>query len=396
MARGRPWEEKLKNSEEFMDFTYSEQQEMIKETAREFANKEISKFVTQMESKKRTAINLIPMMKELGFYGIQYPEEYGGVGLTYLEYVMVLEELSRIYCSIGGHISVNSLCAGTINDFGTEDQKRTFLPGLLKGDAIGSFAFTEPGTGSDPRAIRTTAVRDGDEWVINGEKIFITNSPLPGTIVVFCKDTAMDDKVTCIIVPKDTPGYQPQKHVSKMGMHGLEVADIVLENVRVPYENTVGGEDSRGKGFKVLTTEIAVGKLGISAQCVGMTQAALDESITYSKQREQQGKPIAKFQTIQWMIGEMSAEVDAARYLTYATAFAKSCGRDIMFDSARTRLFVSQAAHRAASSAMQVHGAFGYTTEYKVERIFRDMKLAEIYEGVNEIQRVIAAAELLR
>lgn len=379
-----------------MEFGYSEQQEMIKQTARDFAENEISPLIEDMEINKRTSSELIPKMKELGFYGIQYPEEFGGVGLTYLEYVMVLEELSRVYCSIGGHISVNSLCAGTINDFGTQDQKEEFLPGLLTGESIGSFAFTEAGTGSDPRVIRTTAVREGDEWIINGEKIFITNSPLQGTLVVFCKDVEFDDKVTCIIVPKETVGYAPQKHVSKMGMHGLEVADIVLENVRVPYEYTVGGEEGRGNGFKILTTEIAVGKLGISAQCVGMTQAALDESISYAKQREQQGKPIAKFQTIQWMIGEMSAEIDAGRYLTYSTAYSKSTGKNIMFDSARTRLFVSQAAHRAASSAMQIHGAFGYTTEYKVERIFRDMKLAEIYEGVNEIQRVIAAAELLR
>ena len=379
-----------------MDFSYSEQQEMFKKTARGFAENIIAPLVEKMETDKRTSPELIPKMKELGFYGIQYPEEFGGVGCTYLEYVMVLEELSRVYCSIGGHISVNSLCAGTINEFGTEEQKKTFLPGLLAGEAIGSFAFTEPGTGSDARAIRTTAVREGDEWVINGEKVFITNSPLPGTIVLFCKDPEIDDKITCIIAPKDTPGYTPQKHVSKMGMHGLEVADIVLENLRVPYENTVGGEAARGKGFKILTTEIAVGKLGISAQCVGMAQAALDESIKYAKQREQQGKPIARFQTIQWMIGEMSAEIDAARYLTYSTAYSKSMGKNIMFDSARTRLFVSQAAHRAASSAMQIHGAFGYTTEYNVERIFRDMKLAEIYEGVNEIQRVIAAAELLR
>lgn len=379
-----------------MDFSYSEQQEMLRKTARDFAKNEIAPLIEQMEAEKRTAPELIPKMKKLGFYGIPYPEEYGGVGARYLEYVMVLEELSREYCSIGAHISVNSLCAGTINDFGTEDQKNSYLPELLTGDAIGSFAFTEPGTGSDPRAISTTAVRDGDEWVINGEKIFITNSPLPGTVVIFCKDLEMEEKITCIIVPKDTPGYTPQKHVSKMGMHGLEVADIVLDDLRVPYENTVGGEPGRGMGFKILTTEISVGKLGISAQCVGMAQAALDESISYARQREQQGKPIAKFQTVQWMIGEMSAEVDAARYSTYATAFARSTGKNIMFDSARTRLFVSQAAHRAASSAMQIHGAFGYTTEYKVERIFRDMKLAEIYEGVNEIQRVIAASELLR
>jgi alkylation response protein AidB-like acyl-CoA dehydrogenase len=379
-----------------MDFSYSEQQQSFRKTAREFAEHEIAGLIPWMEAERQTPRELIPKMRELGFYGIQYPESYGGVGCSYLEYVMVLEELSRVYCAIGGHISVNSLCAGTINDFGTEEQKKRYLPELLTGAAIGSFAFTEPDTGSDPRAIRTTAVRDGDQWLINGEKIFITNSTLPGYVALFCKDVELDGKLTNIIVPKDTPGYSAQKLVSKMGMHGMEVADIVLEDVRVPYENAVGGEQGRGKGFKILTTEIALGKLGISAQCVGMAQAALDESVKYAKQRQQQGKPIAKFQTIQWLIGEMSAEVDAARYLTYATAHHRSTGKDIMFDSARTRLFVSQAAHRAASSAMQIHGAFGYTTEYKVERIFRDMKLAEIYEGVNEIQRVIAAAELLR
>jgi alkylation response protein AidB-like acyl-CoA dehydrogenase len=379
-----------------MEFAYSEQQQMFKKTARDFAEVEIAPLIPAMENSKRTPRRLIPKMRGLGFYAAQYPEEYGGVGGSYVDYVMILEELSRVYCSIGGHISVNSLCAGTINDFGTEAQKKKYLPELLTGEAVGSFAFTEPDTGSDPRAIRTTAVRDGDHWVINGEKLFITNSTLPGFIVVFCKDVEMDGKITNIIVPKDTPGYSAPKLVSKMGMHGMEVADVVLENVRVPFENTTGGEEGRGRGFKILTTEIAIGKLGISAQCVGMAQAALDESVRYAKQREQQGKPIGKFQTVQWMIGEMSAEVKAARYLTYATAYERSMGKDIMFDSARARLFASQVAHRAASSAMQIHGAFGYTTEYPVERIFRDVKLAEIYEGVNEIQRVIAAAELLR
>ena len=379
-----------------MEFSLSEQQQMFQATARDFAETEIAPLVAYMEDSKRTAQELIPKMKELGFYAIQYPTEYGGIGASYVEYVMVMEELSRIYCSIGGHISVNNLCAGTINDFGTEEQKRRYLPELLTGEAIGSFAFTEPDTGSDPKALRTTAVREGDEWVINGEKIFITNSTLPGYVSLFCKDVEMDGKTTCILVPKDAPGYSTGKHVAKMGMHGMEVADVLLEDVRVPYENTIGGEDGRGKGFRVLTTEIALGKLGISAQCVGMAQAALDASTQYAKDREQQGKPIARFQTIQWLIGEMSAEVAAARYLTYATAWSRSTGANILSESARTRLFASQVAHRAASSAMQIHGAFSYTQEYGVERIFRDMKLAEIYEGVNEIQRVIAAAELLR
>lgn len=379
-----------------MEFGLSEQQELVQKTARDFAESEIAPLVRQMETEKRTARDLIPKMKDLGFYGIQYPDAYGGAGASYLEYVMVLEELSRVYCSIGAHISVNCLCAGTIHDFGTTEQKERYLPELLTGDAIGSFAFTEPDTGSDPRALRTTAVREDDEWVIRGEKTFITNSTMPGYIVVFCKDVEIEGKTTCIVLPKDTPGYTAQKVVSKMGMHGLEVADVLLEDVRVPYENTIGGEEARGKGFKILTTEISVGKLGISAQCVGMAQAALDESTRYAKEREQQGKPIGRFQTIQWMLGEMSAEIAAARYLTYATAWAKSTGKNILIDAARTRLFASQAAHRAASSAMQIHGAFGYTDEFNVERIYRDAKLAELYEGVNEIQRVIAASELLR
>ena len=379
-----------------MEFSLSEQQKMFRDSARDFAESEIAPLVDQMESVKRTPRELIPKMRELGFYAIQYPEEYGGVGAGYLEYVMVLEEISRVYCSIGGHISVNNLCAGTIRDFGTEEQKQRYLPELLTGEAVGSFAFTEPDTGTDPRALRTTAVREGDEWVINGEKIFITNSTLPGYIALFCKDVELEGKTTTILVPKDTPGFSTGKLVAKMGMHGMEVADVLLEDVRVPLENTVGGEEGRGKGFRILTTEIAVGKLGISAQCVGMAQAALDRSTQYAKEREQQGKPISRFQTIQWMVGEMSAEVAAARYLTYATAWERSNGQDILADAARTRLFASQVAHRAASSAMQIHGAFAYTEEYGIERIFRDMKLAEIYEGVNEIQRVIAAAELLR
>jgi alkylation response protein AidB-like acyl-CoA dehydrogenase len=379
-----------------MDFDYSAQQEMFRSTAREFADSEIGPLIGGMESDKRTPRELIPKMKDLGFYAIQYPEEYGGIGASYLEYVMVLEELSRVYCSIGGHISVNNLCAGTLLDFGTPEQRAAYLPDLLTGDAVGSFAFTEPDTGSDPRALRTTAVRDGAEWVINGEKIFITNSTLPGYIVVFCRDDEREGKTTAILVDKQTPGYSTGKLVAKMGMHGMEVADVLLEEVRVPYANTIGGEEARGRGFKMLTSEIAVGKLGISAQCVGMGQAALDESTRYATEREQQGKPIARFQTIQWLIGEMSAEVAAARYLTYATAWARSAGRNILTESARTRLFASQVAHRAASSAMQIHGAFAYTEEYPVERIFRDMKLAEIYEGVNEIQRVIAASDLLR
>ena len=298
-----------------MDFKLTDEQVMLKETARKFAETEIKPLIPEMEEKKRTPKELIRKMKELCFYAIQYPEQYQGVGSTYLEYVIMMEEVSRVYCSIGGHISVNNLCAGTINDFGTDEQKKKHLPDLIMGDAIGSFAFTEPSTGSDPGAIRTTAVRQGDYWVINGEKIFITNSTIPGYIVLFCKDVEIGGKITNIIVPKNSTGYSTPKLVEKMGMNGMEVADVVLEDVKVPFENTTGGEKGRGRGYEILTTEISVGKLGISAQCVGMAQAALEESIKYAKERVQRGKPINSFQTIQWHLGEMSADVQAARQI---------------------------------------------------------------------------------
>jgi len=379
-----------------MDFNLNQEQQMVRETARRFAETEVAPHIAEMEARQRTSPTVMERMRSLDFYRIQYPVAYGGIGSSFLEYCIVMEEISRIYCSMGGHLAVNNLCAGTILEFGTEEQKQKYLPPLLKGGAIGSFAFTEPDTGTDPAAIKTTALRDGNDWIINGRKIFITNATLPGYVVVFCKDTELDGKITNIIVPKDTRGFSIGNHYEKMGMHGMEVADIILDNLRVPYENTTGGEKGRGRGYKILTHIIATGKLSISAQCVGMAQAALDEAVKYARTRTQRGKAIGNFQTIQWIIGEMAAEVDAARYMLHATACAKSQGSDILVESARTRLFVSQVAHRAVSGAMQVMGAFGYMKEFPIERIFRDMKLAELYEGVNEIQRVISAAALLR
>ncbi|MGV8073468.1 MAG: acyl-CoA dehydrogenase family protein [Syntrophobacteraceae bacterium] len=379
-----------------MNFDYTEEQLMFQKMARRFAEMEVRPLIQQMETEKRFAQSLIGPMKENGFYAVHYPEEYGGAGSGFIEFVVMLEELARVYCSVAGHISVSDDCAEAIYGYGTEEQKAKYLPELLNGPAIGSFAFTEPGTGSDPTAIRTTAVRDGNEWVLNGEKIFNTNSTHPGFTIVFCKDVEKDGKLTAIIIPKDVKGYSAPKLMEKMGMHGMEVADFVLEDARVPLENTLGGEATRGKAFNILLDVIAVSKLAICAECVGLAQAALDESVKYAKVRVQRGNPIAKFQTIQSIIGEMAAEVAAARYMVLACADAKSKGKNIIHDAARTRLFVSQVAHRAASNAMQVHGAFSYSTEFPVERIFRDAKLTEVYEGVNEIQRIIAAADLLR
>ncbi len=380
-----------------MDLNYTPEQLMLKDSVRKFSENEIAPLVKQMESEKRTPRQLIKKAKELGFCGLQYPEKYGGTGNSYIEYVIMQEEMARVYCSIAGTVAVNSMCGTSINKFGTEEQKKKFLPEICNdGDCVGSFAFTEAATGSDPSALRTTCVRDGDEWVINGEKIFITASTFPGVMSLFCKDVELGGKCTNILVPKTCRGISTPKIYEKMGMHGMEVADVVFDNVRVPYENTTGGEAMRGKGMEILLGSTQIGKLSLCAHCVGMGQAALEAAVKYSKERVQRGKPISHFQTIQWLIGEMASDVMAMRQMVLTTAFRASEGKNLASDAARTRLFVSQAVHRVSSNAMQVMGAFSYINEFPIERIFRDAKLTEIYEGVNEIQRLIAASDLLR
>lgn len=379
-----------------MDFNYTQEQLMLKDSVRKFSENEIVPLIKQMETEKRTPRDLIKKIKDLGWCGIQYPEQYGGSGNTYVEYVIMQIEMARVYCSTACTISVNGMLGANIMKFATEEQKMRFLPEHLNGDGIGSFAFTEASTGSDPNALRTTCVRDGDEWVINGEKIFITNATLPGLMGIFCKDIEMDGKCTNILIPKGIKGYSTPKIYEKMGMHGLEVSDVVLDDVRVPYENTTGGETMRGKGFQVLLGSTQIGKLSVCAQAVGMAQAALEAAVKYSKERVQRGKPISNFPTIQSLIGDMATDVMVAHQIVLATAFKASEGKELASDAARTRLFTSEAVHRVASKAMQVMGAFSYTTEFPIERIFRDAKLTEIYEGVNEIQRLIAASDLLR
>ncbi|MCX5779998.1 MAG: acyl-CoA dehydrogenase family protein [Firmicutes bacterium] len=379
-----------------MDFNYTQEQLMLKDSVKKFSEKEIAPLIKQMETEKRTPRDLIKKIKDLGWCGIQYPEKYGGAGNSYVEYAIMQIEMSRVYCSTACTISVNGMLGANISKFATEEQKLKFLPDHLNGDGIGSFAFTEAATGSDPNALRTTCVRDGDEWVINGEKIFITNATMPGLMGIFCRDVEMDGKCTNILIPKGIKGYSTPRIYDKMGMHGLEVSDVVLDNVRVPYENTTGGEAMRGKGFQVLLGSTQIGKLSVCAQAVGMAQAALEAAVKYSKERVQRGKPISNFPTIQSLIGDMATDVMVGHQIVLATAFKASEGKELAADAARTRLFTSEAVHRVASKAMQVMGAFSYTTEFPIERIFRDAKLTEIYEGVNEIQRLIAASDLLR
>ncbi len=379
-----------------MNFNYTEEQLMLKDSVRKFSEKEIAPLVKQMETEKRTPRDLIKKIKDLGWCAIQYPEEYSGTGNSYVEYAIMQIEMARVYCSTACTISVNGMLGANISKFATEEQKLKFLPELLHGEGIGSFAFTEASTGSDPSALRTTCVRDGDEWIINGEKIFITNATMPGLMGIFCKDVEMGGKCTNIIIPKGSKGYSTPKIYEKMGMHGLEVSDVVLEDVRVPYENTTGGEAMRGKGFQVLLGSTQIGKLSVCAQAVGMAHAALEAAVKYSKERVQRGKPISNFQTIQSLIGDMATDVMVAHQIVLATAFKASEAKELAADAARTRLFTSEAVHRVASKAMQVMGAYSYTTEFPIERIFRDAKLTEIYEGVNEIQRLIASTDLLK
>ncbi len=379
-----------------MNFNYTDEQLMLKDSVKKFSEKEIAPLVKWMETEKRTPRDLIKKIKDLGWCAIQYPEKYSGTGNSYVEYAIMQIEMAKVYCSTACTISVNGMLGANISKFASEEQKLKFLPELLHGEGIGSFAFTEASTGSDPTALRTTCIRDGDEWVINGEKMFITNATMPGLMGIFCKDVEMDGKCTNIIIPKGIEGYSTPRIYDKMGMHGLEVSDVVLDNVRVPYENTTGGEAMRGKGFQVLLGSTQIGKLSVCAQAVGMAHAALEAAVKYSKERVQRGKPISNFQTIQSLIGDMATDVMVAQQIVLATAFKASEGKELAADAARTRLFTSEAVHRVASKAMQVMGAYSYTTEFPIERIFRDAKLTEIYEGVNEIQRLIASTDLLR
>jgi len=378
-----------------MKLELNEQQKMIRSMVREFAEKEIAPLAAELDKTGEYPTKILEKMAKLGLLGIIIPQQYGGAGLDTISYATVVEEISRKCASTGVITSVhNSLAAWPIMKYGSEEQKKKYLPILASGEKIGAFAGTEPNAGSDLGAMKTTAVLKGNHYIINGDKTFITSGPKAGIILVF----AVTDKnagtkgMSAFIIENTFKGYKVGSIFDKLGINASQTSELLFENMEVPKENLLGKE---GEGFKIALSTLDGGRIGIAAQAVGIAQAALDESISYSKQREQFGKPIAKFQAIQWMIADIATRIEAARFLVYNAAYTKDKGERFSKEAAMAKLFASETAMDTVIKAVQIHGGYGYTKEYMVERLFRDAKITEIYEGTSEVQRMVISANLL-
>ncbi len=379
-----------------MDFQLSEEQLMVRQTAREFAEKEIKSRAAEIDATGEFPMEIIKKLAPLNFLGITVPEEYGGGGLDAVSYAIVIEEISRACASTGVILSVNnSLICEPILKYGTDFQKKKYLPDLASGKKLGCFALTEPEAGSDAANLKTTAVLKGDHYVINGNKLFITNGRVAEVALIF----AMTDKslgykgISTFIVERGFPGYSVGKIQQKLGINASGQCELYFEDCLVPKENLLG---EKGGGFKMALVSLDGGRIGIAAQAVGIAQACLDECLKYSKERIQFGQPIAKFQAIQWMLVDMSTEIEAARLLTYRAAFLKEKGERYSSQASMAKLFASETAMKATTKGIQIHGGYGYMKEYPMERFFRDAKITEIYEGTNEIQRVVIASSILK
>jgi acyl-CoA dehydrogenase len=382
--------------EEHMDFQLSEEHVMMQKMVREFALKEVAPTAAERDEQERFDRTIFNKMAELGLTGIPWPEEVGGVGADFLSYVIAVEELSRVCASTGVTLSAHiSLASWPIYAFGTDEQKERFLRPLAEGTKIGAYGLTEPGSGSDAAGMKTTAVRDGDEYVLNGSKIFITNGGEAEIYVVFAvTDPAKKHRgITAFIVEKGTPGFSFGKKEKKLGIRSSPTLEILFDNCRIPVENRLGAE---GEGFKIAMKTLDGGRNGIAAQAVGIAQGALDAALAYAKERVQFGQPIAKLQAIQFKLADMATKIEAARLLTYQAAWLESQGLPYGKASAMAKMFAADVAMEVTTEAVQVFGGYGYTREYPVERMMRDAKITQIYEGTNEIQRVVIANHLLK
>ena len=379
-----------------MDFTLPQEYLDLQELYRKFAEEKVKPLAREMDENEKYDMGLLQEMKDCGFFGIPFEEKYGGAGSDVLSYVLCMEEMSKVDASTGVTISVHtSLCASTIEQFGTEEQKEKWLRPLANGTKIGCFSLTEPGAGSDVSSARTTAVKEGDEYVINGEKIFTTNSGFADTFLVFAltdKSVPASKGMSAFLVDRNTPGLTVTPDIPRMGIRAASNAAVVYENVRVPAENLLGGVE--GKGFKIAMKALDGGRIGIAAQAVGIAQGALNEAVRYVKERIQFGRPIAAFQNTQFKLAEMQTMIDAARLLTYRAAVAKDNGQPYNVYAAMAKLTASDVANQVTRGCVQLLGGYGFAREYSVERMMRDAKITEIYEGTSEIQRVVISGNI--
>ncbi|KAA0008044.1 MAG: acyl-CoA dehydrogenase [Thermoplasmata archaeon] len=377
-----------------MNFELTPEQKAIQKTVREFCEKEIKPIAAKIDDEEEFPWDLYKKMGKLGLMGMTVPKEYGGAGIDRLSYMLALEEISKASGSVGITVEAhNSLGIGHIYEKGTEEQRRKYLPRLTSGEAIAAWALTEPNAGSDAASIQTTAVLEGDEWVLNGTKHFITSGDIAEVVTVMAKtDKEKGAKgISAFIVEKGTPGFEVGVLEDKLGLRGSRTAELILEDCRVPKENLLG---EKNMGFIGAMNILDRGRTAIGAMAVGIAQAALEESIEYSKQRQQFGRPISKFQAVQWMIVDMATEIEAARLLVHRAAFLEDHDMPFTKEAAMAKLFASEMAMRATRKAIQVHGGYGYTKEYPLERFFRDVKLCEIGEGTSEVQRLVIARRL--
>ena len=377
-----------------MDFELTPDQRAIQTLTRELAEVEIVPNAGAWDREHRFPDELYPKLAELGLLGVCVPEEYGGVGADFLSYVLVLEELSRADAGVGVTVAVHtSATTLPILAFGTEEQRARFIPPLARGEHLGAFALTEPGSGSDAGSLRTTAVADGDEWVLNGAKQWITNGSRAGTFLLFARtdpQTAGARGVSCFVLDPDH--VRVTREEEKLGLNSSTTSDISVEGARVGRDRLLHEE---GRGFRIAMATLDGGRIGIAAQAVGIAQAAFDVARAYAQEREQFGRRIGDFQAIQWKLADMSTEIDAARLLTYRAAWLKQEGRPHATEGAKAKLFASEMARRQTAEAIQVLGGYGYTKEFPVERYYRDAKITEIYEGTSEIQRLVIARSIL-
>jgi butyryl-CoA dehydrogenase len=378
------------------DLTLTDEQELAQRTAREFATEKVLPRAAEIDEQAKIPSELLREMGALGFMGTYVPEKYGGSGLDIVSNVLIIEEINRACASTGVALCTHiSLAIDPILRHGTDAQKEKYLPKLARGEWIGCFALSEPASGSDAAAMRTSARRHGDTWILSGTKNFITNGSIADIAIVFAQtDAKLKHKgIAAFIVEKGTPGFSIGKLEQKLGIRGSDTAQLVFQDCRVPAANLLG---EVGEGFKIALSTLDGGRISIAAQAVGIARACLEDSLAYAKQREAFGKKVADFQAIQWMLADMATEIDAARLLTWRAAALKDAGEDHVLAAAEAKLFASDIAVRASRDCVQIFGGYGYLKDFPAERHYRDSKITEIYEGTSEIMKLVIAEEILK
>ncbi len=377
-----------------MDFSLTAEQELVRASAREFCEREIAPHAREWDRAEELDRALVPKLAEMGYLGATIAEEHGGLGLDTVSYCLLMEELGRADSSVRGIVSVNlGLVGKTIASWGTDEQKREWLPQLASGDALGCYALTEPGSGSDPASLVTRAERDGDDWVLSGSKIFITLGSWAGVALVFARSGGGGGArgLTCFLVPTETEGFSASPIKGKLGLRAQDTAELFLDGVRVPDSSRLGAE---GDGFKVAMSALDNGRISLAAGCVGVAQGCLDASVEYARERRQFGKAISSFQLVQELLADMAVELDAARLLTWRAALLADAGERHTLESSVAKYYASEVSVRAANAAVQVHGGYGYVDEYPVGKYLRDARVTTLYEGTSQIQKLIIGRAL--